>query len=53
MDEEILETEQPQQGYTPRPKWQVIGAWVALVLFVLMLVMYYINVFRGGISCGF
>ena len=48
MDEEILETEQPEEGYKPRPKWQVFGAWIALILFLLMLVLYYINIFRGG-----
>ncbi len=47
MDEEILETEE-QTGYTPRPRWQVWGAWIALAVFVAFLVMYYTNVFRGG-----
>ncbi len=53
MDEEILEnaemieeTEKP--AYTPRPKWQVWGAWVALAIFVVFLVLYYTNIFRGG-----
>jgi hypothetical protein len=48
MDEEILETEE-QSGYTPRPKWQVIAAWAALAVFVAFLIMYYTNVFRGGV----
>ena len=47
MDEEILETEEVA-GYTPRPRWQVWGAWIALAVFVAFLVMYYTNVFRGG-----
>jgi len=33
----------------PRPLWQRWAAGIALVLFVLVLVMYYINLFRGGI----
>ena len=48
MDEEILENEE-QSGYTPRPKWQVWGAWIALAVFVAFLIMYYTNVFRGGV----
>jgi len=47
MDEEILEQE-PQEKYTPRPKWQVWGAWILLVLFIVLLIMYYCNLFRGG-----
>ena len=47
MEEEILNNEE-EKGYTPRPKWQVWGAWIALLVFLAFLVMYYINVFRGG-----
>ena len=50
MDEqrknEVEETKEP--GYVPRPAWQVWGARIGLVIFVLFLVMYYINTFRGG-----
>lgn len=50
MDEqrknEVEETKEP--GYVPRPAWQVWGARIGLVIFVLFLVMYYINIFRGG-----
>lgn len=49
MDEEILEQNEPQEGYTPRPKWQIAGAWIALILFVALLVMYYVNLLRGGL----
>ena len=44
MDQE----EQLQEAYKPRPRWQVWMARVALAVFILLLVMYYINVFRGG-----
>ena len=46
MDEQRNELEQqtPETGYKPRPAWQV---WLARI-FVIFLVMYYINVFRGG-----
>ena len=52
MDQEdILEQnpEEEQQGYTPRPRWQVWAARVGLVLFVALIVMYYIHMMRGGL----
>lgn len=54
--EENLENRQetqPEQApgtpdYLPRPRWQVWAARVGLVLFLLLLAMYYILLFRGG-----
>ncbi len=37
-----------QEGYTPRPAWQVWAARIGLVVFVLFLIMYYLLIFRGG-----
>ena len=59
MDEKDLEQTPEQTGeeapaeeekkvYVPRPAWQVWGARVALVLFILMLILYYVNLLRGG-----
>lgn len=52
MEEERKENELPveaeQPVYHPRPRWQVWGARIALVLFILLIIMYYINVSRGG-----
>ena len=51
MDKENLEqTEQPAEetGYTPRPAWQVWAARIALVLFIGLIIMYYVNMMRGG-----
>ncbi len=42
------QSSQQQERYVPRPPWQVWGARIGLVLFILMLIMYYINMFRGG-----
>lgn len=36
-------------GYTPRPRWQVWAARVGLVLFILVLILYYIQMFWGGL----
>jgi hypothetical protein len=43
---EIQEEEKPV--YIPRPMWQVWLARVCLVLFVALVILYYINMMRGG-----
>ena len=52
MEEERKENELPEETEQPvyhaRPWWQVWGARIALVLFILLVIMYYINVSRGG-----
>ena len=48
MEEEIMEQEVREEGYVPRPWWQVWGARILLVLFILILAVYYWNMFRGG-----
>ena len=50
MDEQRKENQEHpnESGYTPRPAWQVWAARIGLVVFVIFLVMYYINIFRGG-----
>ena len=37
-----------QEGYVPRPAWQVWAARIGLVVFLIFLVMYYMNILRGG-----
>jgi len=37
-----------QEGYVPRPAWQVWGARVAVVLVVVLVAMYYITIACGG-----
>ena len=39
--------EEPKKEYVPRPLWQVWGARVALVVFIVFLILYYINLMRG------
>jgi len=52
MDEQRLDPNEEQQenvgGYVPRPKWQIWLARIGLVLFIFVIIMYYINMFRGG-----
>ena len=45
---EELPEEPKNETFTPRPAWQVWGARIALVVFILYIIMYYINIMRGG-----
>ena len=45
-NEKIEETQ--ENGYVPRPSWQVWAARIGLVVFFLFLILYYLNIFRGG-----
>lgn len=49
MDEQRIDAQNEIQesGYVPRPKWQVWGARIGLVVFILFLIMYYAIFFRG------
>ncbi len=49
LDNEQHEQDIPEQtGYTPRPRWQVLLARIGLIIFTAFLLMYYVNLFRGG-----
>ncbi|MBQ6839556.1 MAG: hypothetical protein IJO45_02565 [Oscillospiraceae bacterium] len=48
MENEELE-QLEEEVHTPRPRWQVWLARLALVVFLAFLLMYYINISRGGI----
>ena len=45
QEKDILE---PQEEYKPRPKWQVWLARVGLVLFLIVVALFYIHLFRGA-----
>jgi len=38
----------PKESYEQRPRWQVWLARIGLVVFIGFLLMYYVNLFRGG-----
>ena len=49
------ELDQPQQspipeepGYLERPRWQVWGARIGLVVLAVFLILYYLTIARGG-----
>lgn len=37
-----------EQGYTPRPAYQVWLARIGLIVFIALLVAVYLKMFRGG-----
>ena len=41
--------EEKQQGYEPRPTWQVWAARGGLVLFILFVIYQYLCILRGGL----
>ena len=45
MDEQRIEEEVQKEGYPPRPAWQVWGARIAPVVFIVGLILYYCNIF--------
>lgn len=47
-NDNIIPQEEPSEGYTPRPAWQVWLARIVLVIFLCLVAMYYINIARGG-----
>lgn len=47
--EETTPAQPEKPHYVPRPAWQVWAARIALVIFLLGLILYYLNVFRGGL----
>ena len=49
MNEEELELQEEETLYEPRPRWQVWGARIALVIFLALIAMYYCNIARGGL----
>ena len=38
-----------EEGYVPRPAWQVWGARIGLVLFLLFVIYQLVSIARGGL----
>ena len=45
--DEIVETQ--ETGYTPRPKWQIVCAWIGIVIMVISVILYYHYIANGGV----
>ena len=50
MEEEILEQEVPQEGYAPRPRWQVWLARAGVVIMLISIALYYWHIASGGMQ---
>ena len=50
--EENRETtpETEENAYKPRPQWQVWAARVGLVIMIICVILYYLHIFRGGLT---
>ena len=46
MEERI---EKPEEGYVPRPAWQVWGARVGLVIFIGFVILQLLQIAGGGL----
>ena len=44
MNAEVLKKE----GYTPRPKWQIIAAWVGIAIVAVGFILYCWQIANGG-----
>ena len=49
MENEELE-QQPVEGYTPRPAWQVWAARIGLVIMIICVALYYWHIASGGMQ---
>jgi len=48
-NEEKKALEEEQQGYVPRPAWQVRMARIGLVLFILFVIWQIVQIATGGL----
>ena len=45
MNAEVLKKE----GYAPRPKWQIIAAWVGVAIVAVGFILYCLQIANGGL----
>lgn len=48
MEEEMIDIPEDDSHYEPRPAWQVWVARIGLLIFAAFILMYYVNIARGG-----
>ncbi|MBO5322738.1 MAG: hypothetical protein J6A88_01375 [Oscillospiraceae bacterium] len=46
---ETIEEENEKPAYTPRPKWQIVLAWIGVAIMAASIIMYYWQIANGGI----
>lgn len=50
MENEEFEQIPDAPKYTPRPKWQIIAAWVGLAVMLTCVALYYWHIASGGLK---
>ena len=50
MEDKMENGKQEEQGYVPRPAWQVWGARIALVLFIFVVIYQFMAMVTGGMG---
>ena len=45
---ELFEEENQQPVYRPRPKWQLVAAWIGIAIMVVSIILYYWQIASGG-----
>ena len=48
-EKEILPDCEPEEAYSPRPRWQVWGARIGLVIFLIFVALQILGIARGGL----
>ena len=49
LNRDELPAEEEKPAYIPRPAWQVWAARIGVVLVVVLVILYYITLARGGL----
>ena len=49
LNRDELPAEEEKPAYIPRPAWQVWAARIGVVLIVVLVILYYISIARGGL----
>jgi len=44
-----IQNEQTEPHYVPRPRWQIVLAWVGLGIMLVSVALYYIHIAKGGV----
>lgn len=45
---DIPEEENQQPAYCPRPKWQIVCAWIGVAIMLVSIALYYWQIAVGG-----
>ena len=50
LEKEEIEQLPDAPAYTPRPKWQIIAAWIGLGVMLISIALYYWHIASGGLG---